>query len=215
MATPPDAAPPPSSGSPLSGLAPDAWGAHAFNRALANAPWARERLLAHAGQRFAVVVGPMVSAFRIGVDGTLEPAGLAGTPPDVELRLSPLALPAFLAEPARWNELVDERGDPALGGTLKELAQTLPWFVEETFARTFGAVVGQRLADAGRALLKAPVYAAERLAESATSYARDEAGLLARGDEMRPFVEQSARLAARVDAAQARLERLAQALGKQ
>ena len=196
-------------------LAPDALGARAVNRALASAPWARERLLAHAGGSFAVIVGPLVSAFRIAPDGSVEAMRLAGAATDVELRVSPLALPAFLAEPARWNDFVDERGDAALGGTLKDLAQTLPWFVEETFARAFGAVMGQRLADAGRALLKAPGYAAERFADSATTYARDEAGLLARGDEMRPFAQQSAALRARVDAAEARLERLAQALAKQ
>jgi ubiquinone biosynthesis protein UbiJ len=196
----------------VSDLSPDSLTAHAFNRALGNAPWARERLLPHAGRSFAVIVGPMVSAFRIAADGSLEPAQLAAAPADVELRVSPLALPAFLAEPTRWNDFVDEHGDPALGGTLKDLAQTLPWFVEETFARTFGSVLGQRMADTGRALLKVPGYAAERLADSFTSYARDEADLLARGDEMRPFAEQNAVLAARVDALAARVETLAQAL---
>ena len=51
-------------------------------------------------------------------------------------------MPSFLADPPRWNELVREEGDAALGGVLKELAQALPWFVEETFARTFGECVG-------------------------------------------------------------------------
>jgi ubiquinone biosynthesis protein UbiJ len=73
-------------------------------------------------------------------------------------------------------------------------------------------MAGQRLADAGRRLLGFPEYAAERLADSAVSYARDEAGLLARGDEMRPFAEQNALLAARVDAAEARLDALASGL---
>jgi ubiquinone biosynthesis protein UbiJ len=193
-------------------LSPDALGASAFNRALGNAPWARERLLPHAGRSFVVTVGPMVSAFRIAPDGNLEPSRLADAPADLELRVSTVGLPAFLAEPTRWNEFVEERGDPALGGTLKDLAQTLPWFVEETFARTFGSVIGQRLADAGRVLLKAPGYAAERLADSFSSYARDEADLLARGDEMRPFMEQNEALRVRADALEARVERLAQAL---
>jgi ubiquinone biosynthesis protein UbiJ len=193
-------------------LTPDAIGAGAFNRALGNAPWARERLLPHAGQSFVVIVGPMVSAFRIAPDGGLEAGRVSGAPADLELRVSAIGLPAFLAEPTRWNEFVEERGDAGLGGTLKDLAQTLPWFVEETFARTFGSVLGQRMADAGRVLLKAPGYAAERLSDSFTSYARDEAGLLARGDEMRPFVEQNEVLRTRVDALESRVERLAQAV---
>lgn len=189
-------------------VAPDAVGAGAFNRALERAPWAREKLSAHAGRTFALLVGPWVSVFRIVADGSLEAASLAAAPVDLELRFSPFTLPTFLAEPSRWNELVDERGDVALGGTLKDLAQTLPWFVEETFARVFGSIVGQRMADAGRAILKAPGYAAERLADSFTTYARDEAELLARGDEMRPFTEQNAALATRVDALEARVDAL-------
>ena len=59
---------------------------------------------------------------------------------------------------------------------------TLPWFVERGLARAFGPIVGQRLADTGRALLGFPEYASGRLAENVFSYARDETAVLARGD---------------------------------
>ena len=101
-------------------------------------------------------------------------------------------------------------GDPALVATLKDLAQTLPWFVEHAFARALGPIAGQRVADAGRALLAFPEYAAERIGDSVIGYARDEAGLIARGDEARTFGEQVALLAARVESIAARIERLAQ-----
>ncbi len=52
--------------------------------------------------------------------------------------LSPLSVPTFLANPARWNEFVREEGDAELGGALKELARTLPWFVEAAFAKALG-----------------------------------------------------------------------------
>jgi ubiquinone biosynthesis protein UbiJ len=189
-------------------LGPDAVGASAFNRALDRAPWAREKLVAHAGRSFSMSLGPVTAAFRILDDGHLAPASLAGGTPDVALTFSPITLPSFLADPARWNELVDEQGDVALGGTLKELAPTLPWLVEDTFERAFGAVIGQRMADTGRRLLAFPEYAAERIADSVASYARDEADLLARGDEMRTFSEQNAALASRVAALEARIDAL-------
>jgi len=66
-----------------------------------------------------------------------------------------------------------------------------------------------RIADAGRQLLALPGHAAERLAGSMTAYARDEAELLARGDDMRRLAEQSAALAARVRSLEARLDALA------
>jgi ubiquinone biosynthesis protein UbiJ len=62
------------------------------------------------------------------------------------------------------------------------------------------------MADTGRRLLAFPGYAAERIGDSVASYARDEADLLARGDEMRAFAEQNAALAARVAALEARID---------
>jgi ubiquinone biosynthesis protein UbiJ len=116
----------------------------AVNRVLADEPWARERLAAHAGRAFSLRVGPLMTAFQIDGQGTLASAPLVGTTPDLLLTLSPFNVPAFLADPKRWNEFVTEEGDVELGGTLKELAQTLPWFVEQAFARAFGPIGGQR-----------------------------------------------------------------------
>jgi ubiquinone biosynthesis accessory factor UbiJ len=178
------------------------------NRTLGREAWAREKLAAHAGQVFAVSVGPASAGLRIGADGALESASLSGITPELRLTISPLQLPAFLADPRKWNEYVKEDGDVALGGTLKALAQTLPWFVEQAFARALGPIAGQRFADAGRHLLAFPGHAASRLSESVGRYARDESGLVVGDDEMRTFAGETAALAARVDALAARVEAL-------
>ncbi|HEX6945552.1 MAG TPA: hypothetical protein VF196_05110 [Casimicrobiaceae bacterium] len=178
------------------------------NRLLEDEAWAREKLRAHAGRSFAVASGPLKAAFVVRDDGSLDAAPAGAPPADVELYVSPLDLPALLAQPSRWDTLVAGNGDAALAATLKELAHTLPWFVERAFARVFGPVVGQRLADTGRRLLAFPEYAGERLAESVVSYARDEAGLLARGDEARMLAAQNADLATRVASIAERLEAL-------
>jgi ubiquinone biosynthesis protein UbiJ len=169
-------------------------------RLLGDESWARERLAAHAGRTFTLASGPVSVAFAIGADGTLEDAHSRPATPDAEFHLSPFDVPALLAEPARWDGLVTAKGDPALAATLRDLAQTLPWFVERAFAKAFGPVVGQRLADAGRSILSLPGYVGEHLADNVVSYARDEAGLLARGEEARAFAAQNADLAQRVDA---------------
>ena len=178
------------------------------NRTFGREAWAREKLATHAGRTFAVAVGPATAAFRIEADGAIANAPLSGVTPDLRLAISPLHLPTFLADPRQWNEYVKEDGDAALGGTLKELAQTLPWFVEQAFARAVGPVAGQRLADAGRQLLGFPSHAATRLGESVGRYARDETGLVVRDDEVRKFGEQTAALVARVDALEARVAAL-------
>jgi len=188
-------------------LDPAAFPSDVANRVLGREAWARDKLAAHVGRTFVVRVGPATATFLIGGDGSLAPAP-AGAPADLELTISPVHLPALLSDPRQWNEHVVEAGDAALGGTLKELAQTLPWFVEAAFARALGPVAGQRVADAGRHLLAFPAHAATRLADSAGRYARDEAGLVVRHDELRHLAEQTEVLAQRVDALEARVAAL-------
>jgi ubiquinone biosynthesis protein UbiJ len=189
-------------------LDPSAVPSALVNRALAREAWARERLGAHAGRVFAVTVGPATAGFRIRTDGVLENAPLADAVPDLRLRVSPLGLPSLLADPRRWSEYVTEEGDAELGATLRDLARTIPWFVEQAFAKALGPIAGQQVADAGRRMLAFPGYAADRVAASVVRYAHDEAALFARGDEVRTFAEQTADLAARADALAARIDAL-------
>jgi ubiquinone biosynthesis protein UbiJ len=183
------------------------------NRILEQEGWARDRLAPFAGRVFTVSVGPLTSGMRVDERGMLETAAATG-PADLRLRLSPLAVPSFLAQPQRWNEFVTEDGDADFGGALKELAQTLPWFVEQAFARALGPILGQRAADAGRALLAFPEYAAQRVADSVSSYARDEAGLFARTDAMRRHAEGVHAVAAAAEALEARVDALAERAGR-
>jgi ubiquinone biosynthesis protein UbiJ len=171
--------------------------------------WARQRLSAHAGRSFIIAVGPAASAFAIDSTGLVASMLPARATPDLKLSVSPLDLPAFLADPARWDRYVTADGDAALAATLKELAPTLPWFVEQAFAQVLGNVVGQRVADAGRRLLALPEYVAGRVGESVASYAHERSGLLATGDEGGVFAAQVTALAARTDALAARFDALA------
>jgi len=182
------------------------------NRVLEHEPWARARLDAFAGRGFMVRVGPFTTGFRIEPHGLLASAPLAGATPDLVLTLSPFNVPALLADPRRWNEFVVEEGDAELGGVLKDLARTLPWFVERMLGRSLGPIVGQRVADAGRAALTFPEYAATRVAANVGTYARDEAQVLAHPADMRALVDDTAVLAARIDALEARVQSLAERL---
>lgn len=178
------------------------------NRMLEREAWARQRFAAHAGRSFVLAVGPASSAFTIDETGRVASTLGERAASDLTLRVSPLDVPAFLADPSRWDRYVTADGDATLAATLKELAPTLPWFVEQAFAQVLGDVVGPRLADAGRRLLAFPEYMAQRVGESVASYAHERSGLLATGDEAGAFAEQVAALAARTDALEARLEAL-------
>jgi ubiquinone biosynthesis protein UbiJ len=179
------------------------------NRVLEQENWAQTSLATHAGRTFAIVVGPMTTRLRIDAAGKVEAALRDGSPPDLTLALSPFSLPAFLAHPRRWDEFVVADGDPALAATLKGLAETLPWFVERAFATALGPIAGQRLADAGRRLLALPEYAATRVTDSVTSYARDELKFAATSIDARTFATDIEAIASRVDAIEARLDALA------
>ena len=175
---------------------------------LADQSWARDKLASVAGRVFSLTVGPLSAHWRIEVDGRVAAAPRDASV-DLRLSMSPFSVPSFLADPSRWNELVREDGDAELGGVLKDLARTMPWFVEEIFGKALGPVVGQRVADAGRRFLAFPAYAADRLAQSVGSYARDEAGLLATGHDFRLWQQGIDEVAARVDALAARVDALA------
>lgn len=184
------------------------------NRMLEREAWARQRMAAHAGRVFVIATGPAASAFSIDDTGRVASALPGGRAPDLTLRVSPLDLPALLSDPARWERYVVAEGDAALSATLKDLAPTLPWLVEQAFARMLGPIVGQRAADAGRRILAFPEHAALRVGDSIAAYAREQSGLLATGDEGRAFTEQVRELASRVDALAAQIDALAGRLPK-
>jgi len=175
------------------------------NRALAREDWARERLAAHAGRKLRIVAGPAALTLAINTDGSFVDSQEAS---DLTLTIPVLRLPALVARPERWNELVGAAGDASLASTIGELAQTLPWFIERSFARIFGPIVGAQLAEAGRRLLALPGYAAERAGSSFASYASDESGLVTGARAGSEFAAEVAALAARVDALGERIDRL-------
>jgi ubiquinone biosynthesis protein UbiJ len=176
-----------------------------INRALEREDWARGKLAPHAGRSVHLRTGPIEKAFAIDSGGRLVASGGA---PDLTLTISPLRLPALLAAPERWNELVSAKGDAALGGTLAELALALPWFVEEMLARALGPIAGQQLAEAGRRLLALPEHVAQRFGDSLGRYVADEARLAVSAAELRGFAAEVTAIDARVAALAARVDAL-------
>lgn len=181
------------------------------NRALERERWARAKLAGHAGRAVRVVIGPASQSFAIDADGRLHESAAV---PDLKVTIPPLQLPALLAQPERWAELVTADGDATLEATLSELALTLPWFVEDLFARAFGPIGGQTMADLGRRLLAVPGYAAQRFGDSFTSYVGDEAQFGVGATEARIVAGEIATLAARVDTLAQRIDVLDRATGR-
>jgi ubiquinone biosynthesis protein UbiJ len=182
--------------------------ARIVNRALAHEDALRGKLAAHAGATFRIVVGGAGATLAIDADGALR-AAAQDAAPALTLTLRARDVAPLLHDPSRFDALVHADGDPALAATLKDLCATIPWFVERLFGDTFGAIVGQRLADAGRRMLGFPDEAATRLATGVRDYLGDEAPLATARADAGAFGDEVAAIASRVDALAARIDELA------
>jgi ubiquinone biosynthesis protein UbiJ len=175
------------------------------NRALEREAWARNRLASHSGRTLRIRVGPASFLVKIGDDGKLM---RGDAPPELTLNISPLRVPALLAQPERFSELVEADGDPELAATLSDLAMTLPWWVEQTLARVLGPIVGMRIADAGRQLLSLPSHAANSFGASVRDYVRHETQLAMTHAQLDVVAGDVAALAERIDSLASRVDAL-------
>jgi ubiquinone biosynthesis protein UbiJ len=103
---------------------------------------------------------------------------------------------------------VDVQGNAKLAAEVLVLARHLRWDAEEDLSQLFGDVIGQRLAQAGRAFAAWHLDAAQRLAAAIAEYLTEEKQLLARRAELEVLADSLARLRdgiARLDKRLARL----------
>ncbi|MEP6942135.1 MAG: hypothetical protein ABI981_04330 [Betaproteobacteria bacterium] len=174
-----------------------------INRTLDGEAWARERLRAHAGASFRVIVGLASVTHAIDASGRL---GEATGEPNLTLTISPLRLPALMAQPSRWPDIVQAQGDPALASTLAELASTAPLFAEQALAKVVGPVIASQLAVAGSSAMQIPEYAAQRVGDSVAGYVGEQSDAVVDKLEARAFASEVAALSADVDALAARVD---------
>ena len=120
-----------------------------------------------------------------------------------------MRIPALLAQPARWSELVEAQGDAALAETLAGIALTLPMFVDQALASVLGPVVGSRVSAAGARALAMPDYAAQRFGDSVARYIAEESRAAVQKSEATHFAADIAALSRDVDALNARVDALA------
>ena len=174
-----------------------------INRTLDHEAWARERLQTHAGSSFRVIVGLARVTHAIDASGHLVEA--TGEP-DLKLTISPLRLPALLAQPARWRDIASAQGDAALASTLAELASTVPLFAEQALAKLVGPVIASQVAIAGASIAQMPEYAAERVGDSVALYVGEHSDAAVSKTQARAFASEVGALSADVDALAARVE---------
>lgn len=180
----------------------------AVNHVLRTSALARERLARHAGRTVAVRIGPLTPAFTIQTTGEVT-AALPNAARDLEVRISPFALPRVLAGDAAAWAGVEMTGDAALAQEVAFIGRNLSWDAEEDLSRVVGDVAAHRVMSAAKSLDTWAREAALRTTQAAAEYWTEESPLIASRVKVEAFVRDVADLHDAVDRLEKRLDRLA------
>lgn len=177
------------------------------NHLLESAPWARDKLSAHAGKTALFDVFPVRLAFAVAADGRLQPA-----PPEtltaVTIRLTHLTLLEVLADGEEAWRKAEVAGDTDFAAVISQVASNLRWDVEEDLSRVVGDIAAHRMAQAGRAAAAWPKRAAVSLAENAAEYLTEEKALLVTPLQAAEFMREVDEVRDAVERLDKRIERL-------
>ena len=181
-----------------------------FNRLLAAAPWARERLAPFAGQRARLVLGPLPVEFRIAADGTLE--SLGSEAPAVEIAL-PADAPLVLLQGRGRDALMRNAhvsGAADFAEALGFVLRNLEWDVEEDLSHLVGDIAARRLVTTATGFAAAQAEVARRLADNFAEYLRYEQPIGVLPPDAARFTSENRALADRAAALEQRIAALEQ-----
>jgi ubiquinone biosynthesis protein UbiJ len=179
----------------------------ALNHVLRSAPLAMERLRKYAGRTVAFHVGPATLAFTIQTTGEVA-AAVAGAAHDLDVRVSPFALPRLAVHDDAALREIDMQGDMELAQEISFLARNLTWDFEEDLSRVVGDIAAHRVVSAARGASAWGRDAGVRLAQGAAEYWTEESPLIASRVKVDSFMNAVAELRDAVERLEKRLERL-------
>jgi len=176
------------------------------NHLLAQAPWARERLVAHAGKIACIDAGAVQLRLMVAADGYVRDAP-AESSANVTLRLKLADLPLIAVNRERAVSYVTLEGDADFANTLSHLSQNLRWDAEDDVARLIGDIAARRAVSGARGLFDGLRAVHAKVTENLAEYFLEEQPMLIRPRTLQDFSADVVRL--RDD-----LERLSKRIGK-
>lgn len=179
---------------------------------------ARERLMAYAGARIDVHVGPVPAALRITSGGAVEPVGESPAEGDADrtnvcFRVPLSAVRRLLKkDEAAYREIAFE-GDSELAQLLSTIARNVEWDIEEDLSKLFGGgtkadIVAHRIVGGAKALAELRDEAGERFTENVAEYLVHERNAFITAEDLQHFARDNATLRDDVARLQARLRLL-------
>lgn len=177
-----------------------------INHLLAQEPWARDKLAAHAGKVACMDGGLFAVRLKVAPDGLLQ-AAADGEQPNVTIRVKLADLPLMMQNRERAFSYVTVEGDADFANTISQLSQTLQWEAEEDLSKVVGDIAATRIVAGAKAALDNAKSTQQKLAENVAEYFLEENPMLMRPRAVADFSSEVTRL--RDD-----VERLAKRIGK-
>lgn len=176
-----------------------------INHLLAQEPWARDKLVAHAGKIACLDLGLMVVLVQVAPDGMLQ-SGAAGQPTNVRIGVKMADLPLIVQNRERAFSYVTVEGDADFANTISQLSQSLRWEAEHDLSRWVGDIAATRIVAGAKVALDSAKSTQQKLAENVAEYLLEENPMLMRAQAVADFCadvtklrDDSERLAKRIE----------------
>lgn len=179
----------------------------AINHLLAREPWARDRLIRHAGKIALFDAGVAAIRLKVAADGMVQPAG-PDEPATVTIRAKLTDLPLIAQNREHAFSYVQIEGDADFANTVSQLVETLRWEVEEDLARWIGDIPATRVTSGMRAMAGTARATQQKLAENVAEYLLEENPMLVRPRAVEEFAADVVTLRDDVERLAKRIEKL-------
>ncbi|MDB5771301.1 MAG: sterol-binding protein [Burkholderia sp.] len=187
----------------------------AINHLLAQEPWARDKLIGHAGKVacFDAGAGVITLKLKVAPDGMLQAAAQDATP-DVTIHFKLTDMPLIAQNRERAFSYVKIQGDADFANTISQLSQSLRWEAEEDLSKLVGDIPATRIVGTVKAAFNMARSTQQKLAENVAEYFLEENPLLVRPQAVADFAGDVTRLRDDVERLAKRIEKLGGALGR-
>jgi ubiquinone biosynthesis protein UbiJ len=185
----------------------------AINHLLAREPWARDKLIAHAGKVACFDAGVISVTLKVAPDGMLQ-AGARDEIPNVTIYVKLTDLPLIAHNRERAFSYVKVQGDADFANTISQLSQSMRWEAEEDLSGWVGDIPATRIVATAKAALNTARSTQQKLAENVAEYFLEENPLLVRPQVVADFAGDVTKLRDDIERLSKRIEKLGGALGR-
>jgi ubiquinone biosynthesis accessory factor UbiJ len=179
----------------------------AINHLLAQEPWAREKLLRHAGKTAVFDAGVAALRLRVSADGLVEQAR-ADAAVNVTIRVKLSDLPLILRNREHAFSYVKIDGDADFANAISQVSESLRWEAEEDLSKLVGDIAAVRIVEGAKTAFDTIKTTQRKFAENAAEYFLEENPMLMRPQAVADFAAEVAKLRDDVERLGKRIDKL-------